>query len=181
MNAPSNPTSMPGAMPGRCPEQSTQRNATQLTQRGQDSSGKSSVSDAPNPVENDVEVAVSRADVLRTRVTLAGLQARQDRLRDGLNRSGLTSTADRLDWLVSQRSPDEVLAWRRHWRSLGVSNPEPTGEVFARPESLSVPHAPRRVHRKKPEPVIARDRQLEIALAVMAVKKAREGGIEKAA
>ena len=53
----------------------------------------------------DVELVVSREDVLRTRVTLAGLQARQDALRDGVNRSGLTSVADRLDWLMSQRSP----------------------------------------------------------------------------
>ena len=72
-------------------------------------------------------ISVSRVDVLRTQVTLAGLQAQQDRLRDGLNRSGLTSTADRLDWLMGQRTPDEVLAWNRRWNVLGVACPEPTG------------------------------------------------------
>lgn len=40
---------------------------------------------------------------------------------------------------------------------------------------------PRGIRRKKPAPVIPRDRQLEIALAVMAAKEAREGGMEKAA
>lgn len=133
------------------------------------------------PVENEVEVAISRAEVLRTRVTLAGLQARQDRLRDGLTRFGLTSTADRLDFLIAQRSPDEALAWTRHWRALGVTRPEPTGEVFSRPESLSVPSTPRRRRRNRVAPVIAPDRQLEIALAVMAAKEARQGGEQVAA
>lgn len=147
----------------------------------QDQGASSSVPDAPNPVENEVEVAVSRAEVLRTRVTLAGLQARQDRLRDALNRSGLTSTADRLDLLIANRSPDETLAWSRRWRALGVDQPEPSAEVFARPESLSVPKVARRTRRRKPEPVIPKSRQLEIALAVMASKEARVGGTEKAA
>jgi hypothetical protein len=122
------------------------------------------------------EVTVSRADVLRTRVTLARLQGRQERLRDGLNRSGLTSIADRLDWLHAQKSPDEALAWRRKWRDLGLAEAHEPVEAFARPESLSVPK-----RRKKPAPVIPRARQLEIALAVMAAKEAREGGMEKAA
>jgi len=177
----SNAASMPRASLGQCPGQSTQRNATQLTQRGQDSSGASCVPDAPAPVENEVEVGVSRAEVLRTRVTLAGLQARQDRLRDALTRSGLTSTSDRLDFLIAQRSPDEALAWTRRWRALGVTRPEPASEVFARPESLSVPSVPRRRRRKRGAPVIAPDRQLEIALAAMATQEARKGGMEKAA
>ena len=127
------------------------------------------------------DVTVSREDVLRTRVTLAGMQARQERLRDSVNRSGLSSTADRLDFLIAQRSPDEALAWNRSWRALGVSRPEPTVEVFARPESLSVPYTPRTQRRKKSDPVIPRDRQLEIALAVMAARDARVGGKQEAA
>lgn len=123
------------------------------------------------------EVIVSRAEVIRTRVTLARLQGRQEQLRAGLNRSGLTSIADRLDWLHAQKSPDEALAWRRRWRDLGVAEEPAPVEVFARPKSLSV----RKSRRKKPAPVIPRDRQLEIALAVMAAKEAREGGTEKAA
>lgn len=147
----------------------------------QDQCKSSRVPDAPMPVDNEVEVTVSRAEVLRTRVTLARLQGRQERLRAALNDSGLTSTADRLDFLIAQRISDEVLAWNRHWRALGVTKPEPSVEVFARPESLSVPKAPRRIHRKKPAPVISRARQLEIALAVMAAKEAREGGRQVAA
>ncbi len=129
----------------------------------------------------DVELVVSREDVLRTRVTLAGLQARQDALRDGVNRSGLTSVADRLDWLMSQRSPDEVLAWNRRWRDLGVVRAEPTSESFSRPKSLSVPKTVRPQRRKKSEPVIPKSRQLEIALAVLAATDARKGGTEVAA
>lgn len=150
-------------------------------ERFQDQCKSPRVPDAPNLVDNEVEVAISREDILRTRVTLAGMQARQDRLRDSVNRSGLTSTADRLDFLIAQRSPDEALAWTRHWRALGVNRPEPTAEVFARPESLSVPSTPRRRRRKRVAPVIAPDRQLEIALAVLAAQEAREGGMEKAA
>ena len=127
------------------------------------------------------DVAVSREDVLRTRVTLAGLQARQEQLRAAVNRSGLSSTVDRLDFLIAQRSPDEALAWNRSWRALGVSRPEPSVAVFARPESLSVPYTPRTPRRKKSDPVIPRDRQLEIALAVMASKEARVGGKQEAA
>ncbi len=127
------------------------------------------------------EVAVEKADVLRTRVTLAGMQARQDRIRDSLNRSGLASTVDRLDFLIAQRSADEVLAWNRHWTGLGVVRPAPQPEVFARPVSLSVPSSYKPKRRKRSIPVIAPDRQLEIALAVMAAKEAREGGTERAA
>lgn len=123
------------------------------------------------------EVIVSREDLLRTRVTLAGLQARQEQLRAGVNRSGLTSIVDRLDWLHAQKSPDEVLAWRRRWRALGVVDEVEPVEVFPRPQSLSV----RKKRRKKSDPVIPRDRQLEIALAVLAAKEARQGGSEKAA
>lgn len=147
----------------------------------QDQGTFSHVPDAPKPVENEVEVAVSRAELLRTRVTLAGLQARQERLRNAVNRSGLSSTADRLDFLIAQRSPDEALAWKRSWRALGIVRPEPSTATYARPESLSVPYAPRTPRRKKSEPVIPRDRQLEIALAVMAAREAREGGKQEAA
>jgi hypothetical protein len=126
------------------------------------------------------EVIVSREDMIRTRVTLAGLQGRQERLRDGLNRSGLTSIADRLDWLHAQKSPDEVLAWRRKWRALGLTDVHEPVEPFVRPESLSVPKVSRS-RRRKSAPVIPRARQLEIALAVMAAKKAREGKERNAA
>jgi hypothetical protein len=129
----------------------------------------------------DVELVVTREDVLRTRVTLAGLQARQDAIRAGLNRSGIDGTADRLDWLFSQRSPDEVLAWTRRWRDLGVARPEPIAESFARPRSLSVPRAVRTPRRKKSEPVIPKSRQLEIAMAALATREARKGGTEDAA
>lgn len=129
----------------------------------------------------ELEVVVSRAEVLRTRVALARMQARQDAIRSGLNRSGLESTADRLDWLMSQRTPDEVLAWNRRWRDLGVARPEPAAESFSRPKSLSVPKAVRRPRRKKSEPVIPKARQLEIALAALAARDARKGGTEDAA
>lgn len=128
----------------------------------------------------NAEVTVSRVDVLRTRVTLAGLQGRQDRLRDGLTRSRLTSTADRLDWLMAQRTRDEVLAWNRRWNALGVECPEPTDGAFARPRSLSVPV--RRKRRRKPlPPVVGLERQMEIMLAVIAKREAREGGMREAA
>lgn len=130
---------------------------------------------------SDVEPVVTRAEVLRTRVTLARLQARQDGIRAGLNRSGLTSTADRLDWLMSQRSADEVLAWNRRWHALGITHPEPAAESFSRPRSLSVPKEPRRPRRRKSEPVIPERRQLEIAMAVLAAQEAREGRTESAA
>lgn len=127
------------------------------------------------------DVTVSREDVLRTRVTLAGLQARQEQLRDSVNRSGLTATLDRLDYLIAQRTPDETLTWVRHWRAMGVTRPEPTPDTYSRPESLSVPYKPAQRRRKKTEPVIPRDRQLEIALAVMATREARQGGKQEAA
>lgn len=129
------------------------------------------------------EVTVSRVDVLRTRVTLAGLQARQDRLRDAVNRSALTSTADRLDFLIAQRSPDETLAWTRRWRALGVKHPQPTQSVFARPVSLSVPKVKRSSGRKSRPvpPAVSEARQLEIAMRVLAAKEARQGRKQDAA
>ena len=117
-----------------------------------------------------LEPLYTRADVLRTRVVLAQLAGEQERLSAELNTTGLTDFADRADWLIAHRTPDEQLAWRRHWRRLGFSDPEPRRERFPRSSSLAVPVAPKR--RRKPVPVIPVDRQLEIALQVLADQEA---------
>ena len=144
-------------------------NATNATdERVQDLDEKPRVPDAVNPVDNDV--LITREDLLRTRVVLAQLAGEQERLSAELNTTGLTDFADRADWLIAHRTPDEQLAWRRHWRRLGFSDPEPRRERFPRSSSLAVPVAPKR--RRKPVPVIPVDRQLEIALQVLAEQEA---------
>lgn len=116
------------------------------------------------------EIEVTREDLLRTRVVLAQLAGEQERLGAALNATGLTDFADRADWLIAHRTPDQQLAWRRHWRRLGLTDPEPRPERFDRPASLAVSkRAPRR--RKLP-PVIPEDRQLEIALRSLAKREA---------
>lgn len=64
-------------------------------------------------------------DLARTRVVLAGLQGDQERLHAELELTGILSFADRADWLLSHRSPDEQLAWRRHWLALGLTDIAP--------------------------------------------------------
>ena len=139
-----------------------------LTDDLQDQGLNRRVLNAPNPVDNDV--LITREDLLRTRVVLAQLAGEQERLSAELNTTGLTDFADRADWLIAHRTPDEQLAWRRHWRRLGFSDPEPRRERFPRSSSLAVPVAPKR--RRKPAPVIPVDRQLEIALQVLAEQEA---------
>lgn len=92
-------------------------------ERIQDSVENPYVPDAPDPVDNEVQV--TREDLLRTRVVLAELQMEQERLGAELESTGLTDFADRADWLMAHQSPDRKLAWRRHWQRLGISDPEP--------------------------------------------------------
>ena len=125
------------------------------------------VPDAPTPVDNEVQV--TREDMLRTRVVLAELAGEQERLSAALNTTGLTDFADRADWLITHRTTDEQRVWRRHWRRLGVSDPEPRRERFQR-SSLAVTVVPKR--RRKPAPVIPVNRQLEIAMNALAKREA---------
>ncbi len=53
------------------------------------------------------------SDLDRTRLLLNDLDARQARLRRRADRLGLTSYAERADWLIAQRSRDEHLAASR--------------------------------------------------------------------
>ncbi len=101
------------------------------------------------------------AYLVRTRALLADLAARQERLGAELEATGLTSFTDRADWLIAHRTADEQLAWRLHWLSLGITDPEPQSEQFARPASLEVAR-----RRRTARDVIPRDRQLDIALNV---------------
>lgn len=110
---------------------------------------------------------VTEIDLIRTRVVLAGLQGEQERLSAQLEATGLTGFADRADWLIAHRTPDEQLAWRRHWKRLGLSDPEPRRERLPRPSSLSVPK-----RRRKPAPAVPVDRQLEIAMKALAKQEA---------
>jgi len=117
-------------------------------------------------------------DLIRTRVTLARMQGDQERLHAQLEATGLTDFAERADWFMDHWTPDEQLAWRRHWKALGLHDPEPRQPRFVR-GSLAV--VVKRKHRKKPPPVIPRDRQLEIALAVLAAQDAAPAAGRKAA
>lgn len=56
---------------------------------------------------------------------LDDMQREQEQLAAELDATGIESFADRADWLMDRWSPDRKLAWRRHWRALGVVNPEP--------------------------------------------------------
>lgn len=125
---------------GQCQTLCTQRNATHS--RIQDQGSNRLVPNTPTPVDN--EVWVTQADMIRTRVTLAQLQGEQERLAAELDAGTVRGFADRADWLIAHRTPDEQLAWRRRWRALGVSFPEPSIH-FERPASLAAPKRRRRM------------------------------------
>lgn len=141
--------------------QSTQRNATQLTQRVQDSTAKSLVPDAPNPVENGVEVA-SRTwfsddfDSLIARVSQLGVESER------------VIVSDREKWSRDYQAHSDAL---RHALLFGapsalldVATTSPVGWRF-RPKRPAIPVG----------------RQLEIAIAALATQEAHEGGTERAA
>jgi hypothetical protein len=161
MTALSNAASMPGALPDRCPGQSTQRNATQLTQRVQDSSRKSCVPDAPNPVKNEVEVASqiwfsADFDSLIARVLHVDLDSERVTLSDREARArAYEAHSDALRHALLFGAPSALL---------DVATTNPVGWRF-RPKRPAIPVG----------------RQLEIAIAALATQEAREGGMEKAA
>ena len=124
------------------------------------------VPNAPTPVDNEVQV--SREDMLRTRVVLAQLAGEQERLSAALNTTGLTDFADRADWLIAHRTTDEQRAWRRHWRRLGVSDPEPRRERFQR-SSLAVV----RKRRRKPALDDFTARMMQVGLRVLEAREAK--------
>lgn len=64
-------------------------------------------------------------DLERTRALLDRMNAEQERLAARLDGAGIASFADRADWLIAHRTPDERLAWRRHWIALGLTDAEP--------------------------------------------------------
>jgi len=114
-------------------------------------------------------------DLWHTRNALQRMQADQERLREQLEATGLTSFADRADWLMLHASADEQLAWRRRWRALGVTDPEPREPKFVRGASLAAPR-PRR-HRRREFTA----RQMEIAIAALAAQEAAEAAERRAA
>ena len=136
-----------------------------------------------------IDAPANSIDLVRTRVTLAHLQANQERLHARLEATGLTSFVDRSEWLAANRTPDEALAERRKWARLGVSDPvefdlarfipappvhAPAGErllaeivTASRGRHWASRSAPKR-HRKPYEPTPA---QLRIAIAVLEKKE----------
>ncbi len=166
MNAQASPSITPEHMLKQCSSsatQQTQRNATNATSCSPTRTPR--VHDAPTPVDNEVQV--TEIDLTHTRVVLAQLQGEQERLSADLEATGLKGFADRADWLIAHRAPEEQVAWRRRWRRLGVSDPEPRRERIPRPASLAAPK-----RRRKASPVIPVDRQLEIAMNALAKQEA---------
>ena len=92
----------------------------------------------------DNEFEVTETDMIRTRVMLAQLAGEQERLTGELAETSLVSHVDRADWLMSRRTPDERLAWRRLWRRRGLVDPEPVFEQFHRTASLALPKPKRK-------------------------------------
>lgn len=130
--------------------------------------------DSRTPETTDSSTA-SDVDLLRTRVVLAELAARQERLAAELDASGIVSFSGRAEWLIGHRSADEQLAWDRHWRRLGVRSPEPRPERWGRDGSLSVVNAGRKRRRR----TVFEGWQVELAIRALekqeAAVRAEEG------
>lgn len=105
----------------------------------------------------------ARIEILRARVVLARRQGEHERRMAALAETGITSFVDRADWIFDQKTPEEKRAWVRRWRALGLREIDPKPEGFERGSLATI----RRPRRRRPAPVIAPSRQLEIAMAVL--------------
>lgn len=63
---------------------------------------------------------VTAQDIERTAATLDAMAHRQEALGAALERTGLRNFADRADWLIAHRTPDEQLAAARQWKRRGL-------------------------------------------------------------
>lgn len=77
---------------------------------------------------------VTVEDVARTRQVLAELATQADALTAELAATGLTDAADQLEWLFAHRTPDQVLAWERHWSHLFDGMPRAPRTVKLKPK-----------------------------------------------
>lgn len=112
---------------------------------------------------------VNMADVAAARAVLAELAQRQEELGARLDASGLTSFAERVEWLRAHRSADEALAEERAWSRLFrrhrvAAEPRPR-QVFVRPRSLSVPKV------RRTRTVVDPERALALALGAAPVER----------
>lgn len=65
------------------------------------------------------------AALMRTRIVLAQRQGEHVARLEALEAAGLSSFADRADWLFAHRPADEQRAWRRRWFALGLTQIAP--------------------------------------------------------
>ena len=119
---------MPAAMRQALPGAKHATNATRLTGRIQDQGEKSHVPDPCGAVENADSIP-TQDDLQRTRALLRRMQRENERRLHELEATGLTTFADRADWLMGHWSADQKLAWRRHWERLGLTDPEPRRRI----------------------------------------------------
>ena len=65
------------------------------------------------------------AALVRARIVLAQRQGEHVARLEALEAAGLSSFADRADWLFAHRPADEQRAWRRRWAALGLTRIAP--------------------------------------------------------